>query len=635
MSDFLNDFDAWKKGQKEEEDRVQSRVNGDASEAGDEEQVGEGSGVEDPEAERGLDAEGVGDDASSFEEQDRVPEAEGEENSVLLDTAVPVGGGEEAGGEEQVGFDLLRGVRPIEDSPPQAVSEPVPEDDDNEFSQEEMQASVQQVSLDVMGFSDDGEDDASGIVDDEGTEGEKGEGRGSQKVSFSEIRSGKKTPRLKKNMILVSLIGFLVFFIIIVNVALSGKKKKDIVTFEERDTGIKIGKDSTTLGDYVDGHRARQNGRVDDDEDRDEDVPLFLAPPDYDEDDDFGREGRIPPQYVPPQQGARTASAADTEREQALKEAIRSSLRKDGGYGDTSSQVQTAEYQQIPPQAYDPFGNPIMSYEQYMQSRLPAVGQQVQYTGGGTTQGGAAQSSGYGGQSDPGNANNGRYSSAGAYNPNNSQAGQDFQYLDDNCLFPGTIIHAILVSRIDTDYPAPIHARVVENVYDSKTGKNLLIPQGTILQGNYSSSSLGVNKVQIAWESMVVNYAGVAYQVSLGGMAGVDKRGRAGVSGFLDDHYFEWLKAAGIVSLFTMFNSEVSYQMGNQRSPQVRELMDTNQALVNELGARIMNRALDIQPTVRVPNGKAVSVSVNAPLVLRPFPPIMPEEKYTRRGFTY
>ncbi len=203
--------------------------------------------------------------------------------------------------------------------------------------------------------------------------------------------------------------------------------------------------------------------------------------------------------------------------------------------------------------------------------------------------------------------------------------------MEDNAIFPGTIIHAVLVSRIDTDYPGPIHARVTENIYDSKTGRHLLIPQGTVLQGNYSSAAIGVSKVQIAWEAMVVNFNGVAYQVSLGGMAGVDKRGRTGIAGTLDDHYFEWLKAAGVISLFTMLNSEINYQAKAQKSANVKELIDVNQGVVNQLGDRILSRAMDIQPTVRVANGKAVSVSVNKALILRPFAAFEAEQRYVRR----
>jgi len=58
--------------------------------------------------------------------------------------------------------------------------------------------------------------------------------------------------------------------------------------------------------------------------------------------------------------------------------------------------------------------------------------------------------------------------------------------------------------------------------------------------------------------------------------------------------------------------------------------MDVNQGIVNQLGNRIMDRALNIQPSVKVPNGKAVSVSVNVPLSLRPFKAFKAEQKWIR-----
>jgi type IV secretion system protein VirB10 len=130
---------------------------------------------------------------------------------------------------------------------------------------------------------------------------------------------------------------------------------------------------------------------------------------------------------------------------------------------------------------------------------------------------------------------------------------------------------------------------------------------------------------------MVINYGGTAYQVALGGMAGVDKRGRAGIAGTLDDHYFEWVKAAGVISFFTLLNSEVMYQTNGQTNPQIRELIDINQGIVNRIGDRLIERALDIQPTVRVANGTAVSVSVNTAMHLKPFPAIAAEEKWIRK----
>jgi len=82
--------------------------------------------------------------------------------------------------------------------------------------------------------------------------------------------------------------------------------------------------------------------------------------------------------------------------------------------------------------------------------------------------------------------------------------------------------------------------------------------------------------------------------------------------------------------LFTMLNSEMAYQTQAMKNSQLRQLMDINQGVVNQFGNKIMDRALNIQPSVRVPNGKAVSVSVNAPLSLRPFKAFKAEQKWIR-----
>ena len=431
------------------------------------------------------------------------------------------------------------------------------------------------------------------------------------KISFSELRKKKKVPRLKKSMVLSILTGGVFAFLIIANLFLQ-KKEGQKKYFDDQKNNIGIG-DDFSLDDLE--RRARFT---------DEEVDVITS-------DDYYLKS--PPAYtpVPVKTSAPAASgggAGYTAPRPPVNSysdsdlmAMKAQIGKEGGYG-----LRTVSYAPIEPLRAEPAGYysqpgiiaQIPTREEYTRQRIDEFARLAQMTGGsGNTTGNKDD--------------NTRYTDAGKYNPNNPQQGEDITWLNDTCLFPGTIIHAILSSRIDTDYPGPIHARVTENVYDSMTGKNLLIPQGTILQGHYSSSAIGVSKVQIAWETMVINYQGSAYHVSLGGMAGVDKRGRSGIAGTLDDHYFEWLKAAGIISLFTMLNSEVSYQSKNQPSAQVRELMDINQGIVNQLGTKLIERALDIQPTVRVANGTAVSVSVNTVVNLRPFPAIKAEEKWIRK----
>jgi type IV secretion system protein VirB10 len=479
--------------------------------------------------------------------------------------------------------------------------------DEGELKFEQVESSLFGESADEYGEEEGEEELDNGITGDR-RKGEK------DKIDFTALRTKQRVPRLKKTLVLSLTIGFVGIFLILVNILIGNSRRKQEEAERNRQTYLDQG-EGFTLGDY----KNRGGNTGDDFEELPEDKFVPIAPPAYEP------ITKAPP-AAPPSGVVRAAPVSSSRYSESDLEAIRAKIRKEAGYGgDGAGTVASGQMEQIGNMALNPammgtagMGT-IPSKDEYMSDRINDIASLVNATSGGGKA--AAQEE---------NRNNGRYTEAGRYNAENSGAG-DFSYLGENVLFPGTIITAVLQSRIDTDYPGPIFARVSENVYDSKTGKNLLIPQGTILMGDYSSSSIGVAKVQIAWKQMIVNYDDVSYQMSLGGMAGVDRSGRAGIGGTLDDHYFEWLKAAGIVSLFTMLNSEVSYQMGSQKSPQVRELMETNQAIVNELGTRIMERALDIQPTVRVANGKSVSVAVNTALTLRPFAAIKAEGRYIRR----
>jgi len=467
-------------------------------------------------------------------------------------------------------------------------------DYNDQFDEWNNNGEPEQVPMDILGFKE------------TSNEQKKESDKPDNKISFTELRQRRKIPRLKKSMVLTIMAGGVFAFLMIVNLFIQ-KKEERRKYFDEQKNNVAVGNDFS-LGDL---ERRGRHTEYDEAVVMEGDEFYFKTPPSYTP----APKNTVAPApsgggvvYSAPRPPVKYYSDSDLL-------AIKAQIGKEGGYG-----LRNASYASMDPMGARVVGAEPAGYyripaqEEYTRQRIDDIAKLAQMAGGSGTKN-----------------NDTRYSDAGKYNPDNPPQGADMTLLNDACLFPGTIIHAILVSRIDTDYPGPIHARVTENVYDSLSGQHLLIPQGTILQGNYSSSSIGVAKVQIAWESMVVNYQGSAYQVSLGGMAGVDKRGRAGIAGTLDDHYFEWLKAAGIVSLFTMLNSEVAYQTKNQTNGQIRELMDINQGIINQLGNKLIERALDIQPTVRVANGTAVSVSVNTIVNLRPFPAIQAEEKWIRR----
>lgn len=221
-----------------------------------------------------------------------------------------------------------------------------------------------------------------------------------------------------------------------------------------------------------------------------------------------------------------------------------------------------------------------------------------------------------------------RYSDGGRYI--RDKAGGDISSIPPNSIYPGYIIPAVLVSGINTDYPGDITARVTSNVYDSRTGSVLLIPAGSILRGSYSSSSIGISRIQIAWQSLIINRDGMDYYVNLGSMVGVDSRGYSGIAGTINDHYFEYLKAAGLACLFTYINSSVYSVSKAQKNRNTAQMIDTSQEIGNKLADKLLDRSLDIAPTVTVKGGTRINVDVNRILTLQPYERDMPKSRYRR-----
>ena len=103
----------------------------------------------------------------------------------------------------------------------------------------------------------------------------------------------------------------------------------------------------------------------------------------------------------------------------------------------------------------------------------------------------------------------------------------------------GNVIPAVLVSGIDSDLPGPIVAQVRENVFDSATGRYLLVPLGSRLLGSYqNASAYGQQRVQIAWQRLIFPNTS---SMDIAGMPGADQSGYVGFSDQVDNHYLRTL----------------------------------------------------------------------------------------------
>jgi len=226
-------------------------------------------------------------------------------------------------------------------------------------------------------------------------------------------------------------------------------------------------------------------------------------------------------------------------------------------------------------------------------------------------------------------AQNGQQNKSAFYgsSDNGGQNGGFGFFISDNSLWTGTIIPAVLETAINTDLPGNVLARVTQNIYDSKTGLNLLIPQGTLLLARYNSSiSYAQHRVQIVWDTMI---RPDGFQIDFGGANGVDKEGMSGSAAKYHENWFEYIKAAGIITLFSIANAKMAETAAELATDETAAAVaSANSSFVNQVGGNFVGRAMNIQPTLTVDNGAQVNVMLNRTLFLPPVPNYPTTKKY-------
>jgi type IV secretory pathway VirB10-like protein len=184
-------------------------------------------------------------------------------------------------------------------------------------------------------------------------------------------------------------------------------------------------------------------------------------------------------------------------------------------------------------------------------------------------------------------------------------------------LSEGTLIHAILLSEINTDLPGPILARVSHNIWDSKTGQTLLIPQNSKLIGEYNSTvGHGQNRAQIVWTRIIYPNQ---QSIDLGRMVGVDKKVTSGTAGAVNNHYDKIVMA---LFMTTSLSAGVKMTQGKYDPNTATIGQDLGNSLAQEtarFGSRIADKALSIKPTITVPIGERLNVFVEQDLHLEPY----------------
>lgn len=177
----------------------------------------------------------------------------------------------------------------------------------------------------------------------------------------------------------------------------------------------------------------------------------------------------------------------------------------------------------------------------------------------------------------------------------------------------GAVISAALITGIRSDLPGQITAQVTENIYDSPTGRILLVPQGTRVIGQYDNNvQFGQSRVLLVWNRLIFPNG---RSIVLERQPGADAEGYAGLQDGVDYHWWDLAKAAGLSTLLSI-GSELAIDDDDRL---LRAIRNGGQDTFNQAGQEIVRRQLNIVPTLTIRPGFPVRVIVTRDLVLEPY----------------
>ena len=179
----------------------------------------------------------------------------------------------------------------------------------------------------------------------------------------------------------------------------------------------------------------------------------------------------------------------------------------------------------------------------------------------------------------------------------------------------GAVIPAALLTGLRSDLPGQVTAQVTEDVYDSPTGRFLLIPQGARLVGQYDAQiAFGQTRALLVWTRLIMPNG---RSIILERQPGADAAGYAGLEDEVDNHWGILFKAA-ILSTILSVGSEAGMS-GNNNGSLAEAIQQGMSQSINQTGQQVVSRSLGMQPTITIRPGFPVRVMVTHDLVLEPY----------------
>ena len=194
-------------------------------------------------------------------------------------------------------------------------------------------------------------------------------------------------------------------------------------------------------------------------------------------------------------------------------------------------------------------------------------------------------------------------------NTNIRTAGQKYE------IKTGSVIPAAMVTSVNSDLPGNMIAQVTQNIYDTATGKYLLIPQGTKLFGVYDSRVIiGQQRVLVAWNRLVFPDGSA---MTIPSIPGADMAGNSGFNQKVDNHYFRIFGSSILMALITA-GTAYAVDESNNSDNENSLSSQLNSTLAQQLGqttSSLLQKNLNIKPTLEIEPGYQFNIVLTKDLV--------------------
>ncbi|WP_299790695.1 TrbI/VirB10 family protein [uncultured Marivita sp.] len=176
----------------------------------------------------------------------------------------------------------------------------------------------------------------------------------------------------------------------------------------------------------------------------------------------------------------------------------------------------------------------------------------------------------------------------------------------------GTVIPAALITGLRSDLPGQISAQVTSNVYDSPSGRYLLIPQGARLLGEYDSRiASGQSRLLLVWTRLILSDG---RSIVLERAPGTDGTGASGLQDRVNYHWGRVFFAAGLATILNL-----GLESGAESEDDVAQaIREAAQDTIGRTGDEIVRQQVAVPPTLTIRPGFPVRVMVTRDLILEP-----------------